>query len=37
MARIAPMIVFASKIKGATEFRNLIYADMQLTHSNKLV
>ena len=28
MARIAPMIVFGSKIKGPLEYRNLIYADM---------
>ena len=37
MARAAPMIIFGSKLKGAAEFKNFIYADMELTHSNKLV
>ena len=37
MVRVAPMIIFGSKLKGASEFRNFIYADMELTHSNKLV
>ena len=37
MVRVAPMIIFGSKLKGASEYRNFIYADMELTHSNKLV
>jgi len=37
MARAVPMIIFGSKLKGASEFKNFIYADMELTHSNKLV
>lgn len=37
MVRVAPMVIFGSKLKGATEYRNFIYADMELTHSNKLV